>query len=97
VLKFQVVTVAKTPADAALASWIANSNFLVVLALGPIFGSLSDRVGKKWFLVGGALVGVAGSCIAGSAKSIQAIIGGQIMNGAANAGCVSTFSPDPLE
>ncbi|PQE12793.1 hypothetical protein CJF30_00002672 [Rutstroemia sp. NJR-2017a BBW] len=87
-----VVTVAKTPADAALASWIANSNFLVVLALGPIFGSLSDRVGKKWFLVAGALVGVAGSCIAGSANSIQAIIGGQIMNGAANAGCIISIS-----
>lgn len=35
--KFQVATVAKSPADAALASWIANGNFLVVLAMGPIF------------------------------------------------------------
>lgn len=36
-IKFQVATVAKSPADAALASWIANGNFLVVLAMGPIF------------------------------------------------------------
>jgi hypothetical protein len=38
-IKFQVATVAKSPADAALASWIANGNFLVVLAMGPIFVS----------------------------------------------------------
>jgi hypothetical protein len=38
-IKFQVATVARSPADAALASWIANGNFLVVLAAGPIFVS----------------------------------------------------------
>jgi len=91
-IKFQVVTVAKSPTDAALASWIANGNFLVVLALGPIFGSLSDRVGKKWFLVGGALIGVVGSMISGSAHTIQQIIGGNILSGAANAGCIVSIS-----
>ncbi|KAF7924380.1 uncharacterized protein EAE98_007431 [Botrytis deweyae] len=87
VIKFQVASVAKSPADAALSSWIANGSFLVVLALGPIFGSLSDRVGKKWFMVCGAILGLIGSVIAGKAEKILQIIGGNILCGAANAGC----------
>jgi hypothetical protein len=43
-IKFQVATVARSPADAALASWIANGNFLVVLAAGPIFVSGIGRL-----------------------------------------------------
>jgi hypothetical protein len=35
-IKFQVMTVG----DPALASWIANGNFLVVVAFGPIFVSV---------------------------------------------------------
>ncbi|KAE9379771.1 MFS general substrate transporter [Stipitochalara longipes BDJ] len=91
-IKFQVATVARSPADAALASWIANGNFLVVLAAGPIFGSLGDRLGKKWFLVGGALLGVVGSCVSGSAHKITDIIGGNILTGIANAGCITSIS-----
>jgi MFS family permease len=52
---------------------------------------LSDRLGKKWFVVGGALIGVAGSVISGSAKSIHHVIGGNILTGFANAGCVSSL------
>ncbi|KAA8564534.1 hypothetical protein EYC84_011457 [Monilinia fructicola] len=92
VIKFQVASVAKSPADAALASWIANGSFLVVLALGPIFGSLSDRVGKKWFMVCGATLGLVGSIIAGKAENIHQIIGGNILSGAANAGCILSIS-----
>ena len=47
VIKFQVMTVG----DASLASWIANGNFLLTLTFGPIFGSLSDRLGKKWYIL----------------------------------------------
>ncbi|KAF7945409.1 hypothetical protein EAE96_010183 [Botrytis aclada] len=92
VIKFQVASVAKSPADAALSSWIANGGFLIVVALGPIFGSLSDRVGKKWFMVCGALLGLIGSVIAGKAENIYHIIGGNILNGAANAGCIVSIS-----
>jgi MFS family permease len=60
--------------------------------MGPIFGSLGDRVGKKWFLVGGALLGVVGSVISGSAHKITDVIGGNILTGVANAGCVCHIS-----
>ncbi|RAL66472.1 hypothetical protein DID88_006162 [Monilinia fructigena] len=92
VIKFQVASVAKGPADAVLASWIANGSFLVVLALGPVFGSLSDRVGKKWFMVCGTILGLMGGIIAGKAENIHQIIGGNILSGAANAGCIVSIS-----
>ncbi|PSR99136.1 major facilitator superfamily domain-containing protein [Coniella lustricola] len=74
--------------DSALQSWIVNSNFLVTLAFGPVFGFLSDRFGKKWFIMVPAAVGVIGSVVAGSAKQTMTIIGGQSLTGLANAGCV---------
>ena len=60
--------------------------------MGPIFGSLSDRLGKKWFLVGGALLGVVGSVVSGSAHKITDVIAGNILTGAANAGCIVSIS-----
>ncbi|KAI9651026.1 hypothetical protein NHQ30_001063 [Ciborinia camelliae] len=92
VIKFQVASVSKGPADTALSPWIANGSFLVVLALGPISGSLSDRVGKKWFMVCGAILGLVGNIIAGRAENIHQIIGGNILTGAANAGCIVSIS-----
>ncbi|KAK6199008.1 hypothetical protein LQW54_010206 [Pestalotiopsis sp. IQ-011] len=79
-------------ADASLASWIANGNFLCSLALGPIFGSLGDHVGKKWFMVVGCLIGVVGSCISGSSQTLSAIVGGNVLTGVANAGCIVSIS-----
>jgi hypothetical protein len=40
------------------------------------------------FIIGGCVLGIVGSCISGSATTIQRIIGGNIMTGIANAGCV---------
>ncbi|KAM0815749.1 putative Major facilitator superfamily (MFS) profile domain-containing protein [Seiridium cardinale] len=91
-IKFQVATLARSPADASLASWIANGNFLCSLALGPIFGSLGDRVGKKWFMVGGCLLGVIGSCVSGSSHTLRDIVGGNVLTGIANAGCIVSIS-----
>ncbi|KAI1842923.1 hypothetical protein JX266_010941 [Neoarthrinium moseri] len=91
-IKFQVASLARSAADASLASWIANGNFLCSLALGPIFGSLSDRLGKKWFVAGGCLVGVIGSCVSGSSKTLNGIVGGNVLTGVANAGCIVSIS-----
>lgn len=101
-IKFQAATLARSSSDPALASWIVNGSFLVVLAMGPIFGSLSDRLGKKWFLVGGCFIGVVGSIVSGSAHKIQDVIGGNIMTGFANAGrilsisCIQEIMPNKL-
>jgi MFS family permease len=47
-------------------------------------GSLADRFGKKWFIVAGGLVGIAGNIVAGTASNIETVIGGQAMNGIAS-------------
>ncbi|KAG8156286.1 hypothetical protein KVR01_013821 [Diaporthe batatas] len=74
--------------DAKDASWIANANFLVTLAFGPVLGSLGDRFGKRWIIIVAAIFGVVGSCISGSAQKTTTIIGGNVLTGLANAGCI---------
>lgn len=84
IIHFQV----KSLGDAQSASWIANANFLVTLAFGPVLGSLGDRFGKRWFIIVAAMLGVVGSCTSGSAQKTTVVIGGNILTGLANAGCV---------
>jgi MFS family permease len=62
IIKFQVMSVG----DAPLASWIANGNFLLTLTFGPIFGSLSDRLGKKWSVKSCHILEVVPNIIIGS-------------------------------
>ncbi|KAJ5610199.1 hypothetical protein N7510_006918 [Penicillium lagena] len=84
IIRFQLESLG----DAALASWIANSNLLVTLAFGPVLGSLSDKFGKKWFIVVASLLGVVGSTISGSAHRTSVVIVGNVLTGMANAGCI---------
>lgn len=39
-------------------------------------------------MVGGAAIEVVGACIAGTARTAQTIVAGQVLSGVANAGCV---------
>ncbi|KAJ5728877.1 uncharacterized protein N7483_003385 [Penicillium malachiteum] len=84
IISFQI----KALGDASFASWMANANLLVTLAFGPVFGSLSDRLGKKWFIVIGSLIGVIGSVVSGSANHTAVIVAGNALTGLANAGCI---------
>ncbi|KAJ5633750.1 hypothetical protein N7528_001592 [Penicillium herquei] len=84
IISFQI----KALGGASLASWMANANLLVTLAFGPVFGSLSDRLGKKWFIVVGSLIGVIGSVVSGSANHTAVIVAGNALTGLANAGCI---------
>jgi len=88
IIKFQVISVG----GASEASWIANGNFIMTLACAPILGSLADRLGKKWIVVGGCALGVAGSFISSSAKDVHTIVGGNILVGIANAGCIVSIA-----
>jgi MFS family permease len=88
IIKFQIQAVG----GASEASWIANGNFLLTLALAPIFGSLADRLGKKWFVVGGCALGVVGSFVSSSAKTVYTLISGNVVVGIANAGCIVSIA-----
>lgn len=69
--------------EAASASWIANTGIFCIVTLPPIIGATSDRYGKKWFIVGGALTGIVGSMISAEAKNLKVLIGGQALSGIA--------------
>ncbi|KAF4341205.1 drug facilitator PEP5 [Fusarium beomiforme] len=74
--------------DTGLQAWIPNCNLLVTLAFGPALGSMSDRFGKRWFIIVASIIGVVGSVVSGSAKSTTTIIAGNTLTGLANAGCI---------
>lgn len=77
--------VADFPGQEPNASWIANASLFCLVTLPTFTGTFSDSYGKKWFIVVGAIFGVVGSVVAGSAKSVNTIIGGSALCGIAGA------------
>ncbi|KAG5797456.1 hypothetical protein H9Q69_003477 [Fusarium xylarioides] len=75
IIHFQVMDLG----GASKQAWISNANLLVTLAFGPVL---------KWFIVIASVIGIVGSVVSGSAKSITTIIIGNILTGLTNAGCI---------
>ena len=73
------------PSEVASASWIANTGIFCIVTLPPIIGATSDRYGKKWFILAGALMGIIGSMVSAEANSMKVVIGGQALSGVAQA------------
>ena len=73
------------PSEVASASWIANTGIFCIVTLPPIIGATSDRYGKKWFILTGALTGIVGSMVSAEAKNMKVVIGGQTLSGVAQA------------
>lgn len=56
------------------------ASFFVAFAVGQLFvGPLSDRIGRKWLVIGGLVVFVAGSTVCAFADSLPQIIVGRIV------------------
>lgn len=69
-------------------SWVFTAYMLASTVSVPLFGKLSDIYGRKWFMLGGIVVFLLGSVLAGTAASmlqlivyraLQGIGGGAIM------------------
>jgi MFS family permease len=56
-------------------------------------GQLSDRFGKKWFIVAGCASGLIGSVVSGTAHKTTVVIGGQALNGLGGSLVVSMAIP----
>ncbi|KAF2474847.1 fungal trichothecene efflux pump [Lindgomyces ingoldianus] len=50
-----------------------------------LVGRLSDIFGRRWFMIAGAVMGIVGSIICGTAKNIDTILGGTVLIGLAGA------------
>jgi len=63
------------------------------LALGlTLVGRLTDIFGRRWFFISGVLLGVVGSIIGATAKTLPVLIGGQTLIGlSASTGYSYTF------
>ncbi|KAF2808981.1 MFS general substrate transporter [Mytilinidion resinicola] len=56
--------------------------YTIGLAVGLLLvGRLSDIFGRRWFFIGGTMLGLIGAIIASTAKTIPVLIGGQTLVG----------------
>src|SRR5262245_12229968 len=55
-------------------TWVVTSYLLTSTTMIPIVGKLSDQFGRKWFLVGGVVVFLAGSALCGASQTINQLI-----------------------
>ncbi|KAL4981914.1 major facilitator superfamily domain-containing protein [Aspergillus falconensis] len=69
------------PEDASISIWIASSVTIGNCVIQAFLGDVSDHFGRKWPLLVGMALGLAGSMIAGRADSMGMVIGGQVLNG----------------
>ena len=61
--------------------WVVNAYSLVFASLMLMAGSLSDRWGRKWMMVGGIAVFCGGSVVCALAPNVGTIIGGRAIMG----------------
>ncbi|KAF2473138.1 trichothecene efflux pump [Lindgomyces ingoldianus] len=70
-------------------NWVATI-WTIGSAIGFLLvGRLSDIFGRKWMVMGTSILGLLGCIVGGTAKSINTLIGANLMNGIAAAGQLS--------
>src|SRR5206468_1593731 len=61
--------------------WVINAYALVFASLMLIGGSLADRFGRKWMMLGGVVIFCAGSVMCAVAPGVSMVIGGRAVMG----------------
>ena len=66
-------------------TWISLVyNAVLAVCLAPV-GRLSDIFGRRYWFIGGGIIGVVGSIVCATSKSIPALIGGNVLLGISSA------------
>src|SRR5690349_556499 len=55
-------------------SWVVNAYLLATTTMIPLVGKLSDLFGRKWFLILGVMLFLAGSMLAGMSQTMDQLI-----------------------
>lgn len=71
--------------------WVGLVNVLMQAIGFTLVGRLSDLAGRRYFVIAGNALGVTGSIVSATAKSIPVLIGGNVLLGLA--ACVQTSVP----
>ncbi len=55
-------------------TWVVTAYVLASMTMIPIVGKLSDQFGRKWFLLGGTALFLAGSLLTGASQTMNQLI-----------------------
>jgi MFS family permease len=69
------------PLESSKSIWIAAAVTIPNCVLQSFIGDISDHLGRKGLLLGGMLLGIAGTLITSKAKNMNMVIGGQALSG----------------
>lgn len=62
-------------------TWVVTAYVLASMTMVPIIGKLSDQFGRKWFLLGGTALFLAGSLLAGASQTMDQLIIFRVLQG----------------
>jgi predicted MFS family arabinose efflux permease len=68
------------PLESSKSIWIAAAVTIPNCVLQSFIGDISDHLGRKGLLLGGMLLGIAGTLITSRAKTMNMVIGGQVLS-----------------
>jgi EmrB/QacA subfamily drug resistance transporter len=74
-------TIIATLGGVALYPWVFSAYMLAATAVMPVFGGLSDRLGRKGPFLAGVGTFCAGSLVAGVAPSMLPLVAGRVLQG----------------
>lgn len=82
-------TIIATLGGVSLYPWVFSAYMLAATAMMPVFGGVSDRVGRKGPFVAATVIFSAGSLLAGAAPSMPVLIGGRALQGIGAGGLIA--------
>ena len=62
-------------------TWAVTAYTLASVIMIPTVGKLSDQFGRKWFLIAGTVIFLAGSALAGASQTMNELIAFRAMQG----------------
>ncbi|KAH6988298.1 fungal trichothecene efflux pump [Ilyonectria sp. MPI-CAGE-AT-0026] len=72
-------------------TWIVSSKTIATGVAGLVAGTVSDLLGRRWLMIGGAMVGVIGGIIGATAQSVPQVIAAMSIIGLSGGASLNSF------